>query len=257
VIWSLEWRIALRSRRLFAFNVLVPLLLVVPVAFGGAPRQHAAMVYALLIMFFGTFGGAIPLVRDAEKGLLARVARTGTSRYALVLERVLANATIDLVQLAPSIAAIVIADASTPAATLALLAAAACALVAANAIGVWTAAFGRSIAEAALFSAVVALLAAHFSGVFRIPAPGSFGDIVQPLLPFTWLHAAARVATNLGPGAPLDAAFAMNTGPAMATVADGRLTNVVLAAAVTAAAVLCLTVLAAARLTRRLERTPD
>jgi hypothetical protein len=256
VIWGLEWRIALRSRRLFAFNVLVPLLLVVPVAFGGAPRQHAAMVYTLLIVFFGTFGGAIPLVRDAERGLLARVARTGISRQALVLERVLASASIDLVQLSPSIAAVVIAHGSTPSAAASLFAAAACALVAANALGVWTAAFGRSIAEAALFSAVVALLAVHFSGVFRMPAPGSFGDIVQPLLPFTWLHAAARVASNLGPAAPFDAAFAMNTGPSMAGVADGRLTNIVLAAAATAAAVVCLTVLAAPRLTGRLERTP-
>lgn len=256
MIPGLEWRIAIRSPRLFAFNVLVPLLLVVPIAFGGAPRQHAAMVYALLIVFFGTFGSAIPLVRDAESGLLARIARTGISRRALVLGRVAAGAGIDLIQLAPSIVAILIADGATAPAAAALFATAGCALLAANSLGVWTAAFGRSIAEAALFSAVVALLAVHASGVFRLPMPGSFGDAIQPLMPFTWLHAAARVAVNLGPGASADAAFAMNTGAAMATVAGGRLSIVALCAAATAAAAFCITVLAAPWLTARLERVP-
>ena len=77
MIWSLEWRAALAARRLFALNTGVPFALVAAVALGGAPRVHAAMVYTLLIAFFGTFGGAIPLVRDAESGLFGRLVLAG------------------------------------------------------------------------------------------------------------------------------------------------------------------------------------
>lgn len=214
MIWSLEWRAALAARRLFTLNVVVPFALVAPVALGGAPRTHAAMVYALLIAFFGTFGGAIPLVRDAESGLLSRIVLAGVEPARLLAGRVAAAAAIDLVQLLPSLA-LVAAMAGAPAtASVPLLAvAAAIALVAANTLGIWIAALARSIAEAALLGAALALLTLHLSGVFRAPLPGSAAAAVEPWLPFHALHAALRAVTGTGVVTAARAAL----GPALAT----------------------------------------
>lgn len=74
VVAHLEWQLARRRVRLFVLNVAVPLILVVPVALSGAPRAHAAAVYTVLFTLFGTFGSAIPLVRDGESGIFTRVA---------------------------------------------------------------------------------------------------------------------------------------------------------------------------------------
>jgi hypothetical protein len=214
VIWSLEWRAAFAARRLFALNTVVPFTLVAAVALGGAPRAHAAMVYALLIAFFGTFGGAIPLVRDAESGLFGRLVLAGVPPARLLAGRIAAAAAIDLLQLLPSLA-LIAATAGAPALTSVPLlgAAAAIALVAANTLGVWVAAAARSIAEAALLGAVVTLLALHLSGVFRTPVAESAAAAVEPWLPFRALHAALRAVAGTGDAAAARAAFA----PALAT----------------------------------------
>lgn len=214
MIWSLEWRAALAARRLFTLNVVVPFALVAPVALGGAPRAHAAMVYALLITFFGTFGSAIPLVRDAESGLLGRIVLAGVAPARLLAGRVAAAAAIDLVQLLPSLALIAAAAGAPARASVPLLGvAAAIALVAANALGIWVAAVARSIAEAALLGAVITLLVLHLSGVFRAPRAGSAAAAVEPWLPFRALHAALRAIAGTGDDAAARAAL----GPALAT----------------------------------------
>jgi hypothetical protein len=197
MIWLLEWRIALASRRLFAFNVVVPLLLAAPVALGGAPAAHAAIVYTLLFTFFGVFGAAIPLARDAHSGLLDRLLLAGCEPRSLFLMRISANATIDLVQLAPVILLIPFAAGRGPLHALILGAAAAAALLAGNAIGAAIAALARSFAETALFSSLVCLFLAHGSGVFRSPAPGSAAAAVEPLFPFAHLHAAVQAAVGI------------------------------------------------------------
>ena len=46
----------------------------------------------------------------------------------------------------------------------------------------------RSLAETALFSAVMALLLLHLSGVFRTPLPDSSWALVEALSPFQALH---------------------------------------------------------------------
>lgn len=202
-VWSLEWRIARRRRRVFVLNLAIPLLLVSPVALSDSPAHHAAAVYAVLFVLFGTFGAAIPLVRDADRGLLARVILTGFPARRLVLQRVLAHGAIDTLQLLPALAVIVAAGDVPPGAGPAPLAfLLATTLLAANALGVWIAAVARSIAEAALFAAVVGLFALHGAGVFRTPAPGSAGEAIERLLPFRYLHEALLPAA---PGAPGDA----------------------------------------------------
>jgi hypothetical protein len=215
VIFTLEIRAALADRRLFILNSVVPLAIVAPVAAGAAPPAHAAMVFTLLFTFFGTFGHAIPLARDAERGLCGRLLLAGVAPTAFFGQRIAAHASIDALQLAPALLVIAVAF-GVPAAALAPLAAATLlALLAANMLGACLGAAARSIGEAALFSAVTALLALHAAGVFRTPAPGSTAAALQALLPFSGMHAAFAAASR----APGTIAGAVDWGAFVAVVA--------------------------------------
>ena len=66
--WSIVWRTALARRRLFAWNVAVPLLLLAPVALSEAAAPHRTAVFGLFFVFFAAFGSAVPTVRDAGSG---------------------------------------------------------------------------------------------------------------------------------------------------------------------------------------------
>jgi hypothetical protein len=188
VIAALEWRIARSERRLFALNVAVPLVLTGAAVLGGAPDAHLTFAYTLVIGFFGTFGSAIPLVRDAESGLFGRIARTGLAPPRIIAERLAFHAALDLVQLLPSLALLFVIADSPPPAILMVIATAACTLLAANTLGTWAAALGRSIAEAALFATVIALFALHFGGLFRTAPPGTLRSALASFLPFGFLQ---------------------------------------------------------------------
>ncbi|HEX7050456.1 MAG TPA: ABC transporter permease, partial [Longimicrobiales bacterium] len=188
VVWGIEWRIAGARRRLFALNTAIPLVLVLPVALGGAPAGHAAAVYAVLFVLFGTFGAAIPLIRDAGDGILRRIALTGLPPRHLLGERLLAQTLLDTAQLLPALAVIATTGHADTATLLALPAILGAALIAANALGTCIAALARSLAETALFAAVAALLALHGAGVFRTPTPGSVGAWIERAIPFRYLH---------------------------------------------------------------------
>ena len=200
MIAALELRVALAQRRLFLLNTVVPLALVLPVSLGGAPRIHAAVVFTLIFTFFGMFGQAIPLARDAERGLTARFLLAGVSPHTFLAQRVAAHAAVDLLQLTPTLVVIAIVYRAGLAEVAALATAALLALIAANAVGVLIAGVARSIAEAALFASITALFALHAAGVFRSPVPGSAADHLRTAIPFTKLHHAVQTAVG-SPGA--------------------------------------------------------
>lgn len=220
-LWRLEVTQALRRRRLLALNVGIPLLLVLPVSLGGAPPFHAAAVYAVLFVLFGTFGAAIPLIRDAETGILRRFVLAGASPRSLLLARGVAGALLDGLQLLPALALILVVGgagggaamgsaAVTPLPTLLLVGTVLLfgALLAANLVGLWVAALARSLAEGALFAAVVSLFLLHGSGVFRTSSPGTPGAFLEALLPFGPLHrfllsGASGMPLPPGPGLPV------------------------------------------------------
>lgn len=239
LVWRTEEQLALRRRRLFALNVLVPLVLVAALTLGGAPGFHAAAVYVVLFTFFGVFGSAIPLVRDGERGLLQRIWLSGFPLGRYLVERTLSGALLDVLQLLPALG-VVLAGAGLGVHRIGVLAVALLATVlAANALGVWVAALARSIAEAALMGAVISLFLLHGAGVFRTPSPGSPGASIEALLPFTALHDA--LLSVLTPGAAL---------PVAAALAEGAV------ACAGALALLLLTALAAPRLVGRLMASP-
>jgi hypothetical protein len=212
VIRSLAWleaAQAFRRRRLLALNVGIPLLLVLPVSLGGAPAFHAAAVYAVLFVLVGTFGAAIPVIRDGESGILRRMVLAGGSPRALLGVRGVAGALLDTVQLLPALVLVLAAGWLTGARPggggeagllfLVALPVLAGALLGANLVGLWVAALARSVAEGALFAAVLSLFLLHGSGVFRTPAPGALAALLEAALPFASLH---RILLAAAGGAP-------------------------------------------------------
>ena len=199
LVVELELRSALARRRLFFLNVAVPLLLVTPIALGAAPAFHAAAVYTVLFVLSGTFGSAIPLVRDAEAGLLERVLRSGLSPAVYLLQRAIAGSLLDALQLAPALAVAGLAGGASAVGLTKVWLALAVSLWIANLIGVAVAAAARSLAETALFSAVTALLLLHVSGVFRTPAQGSVWAGAESASPFRALHEATLAMATASP----------------------------------------------------------
>lgn len=199
-VWRLAWRSALRRRRLFAWNVAVPLLLLTPVALSEAAAPHRVAVFGVFIVFFAAFGSAIPAVRDARDGWLDEVLRTGYPPPRWLLERTLAGAAVDAVQVFPAVL-VLLASAGGLAAAPVVLPSVLAALWFANLIGPLVAAWVRSLAEAALASAALSLLLLHFAGFFRTPAPG-WTSLVAEWNPYTPLRAALTAGTS---GIPADA----------------------------------------------------
>ncbi|HUH13519.1 MAG TPA: hypothetical protein VMK65_10430, partial [Longimicrobiales bacterium] len=119
----------------------------------------------------------------------------------------LSGALLDLLQLLPAVG-VILAGAGLGVHRIGVLALALLAtLLAANAVGVWVGALARSIAEAALVGAVIALFLLHGAGVFRAPAPGSAGAVIEGILPFTALHDALLSVLAPGAGVPVGAAL--------------------------------------------------
>ncbi|MEX1256482.1 MAG: ABC transporter permease [Gemmatimonadota bacterium] len=197
-IWKLEWRLAFRRRRLLYFNVAIPLLLILPIKLAGAPSFHASAAYAVLFVLFGTFGSAIPLLREGDGGPLRRMVLSGFPEWAFLAQRVVAGSLLDLLQLLPALLFILFPSNLNPGALLVAAASLALALLAANLIGVWVAAAAGSIAEGALFAAVIALFLLHGSGVFRTPAPGTVGATFDAILPASPMHETLLGAAGSG-----------------------------------------------------------
>ena len=225
-IWKSEWIVARRRKRLLVLNVVIPLTLVAPIAFSAAPSAHAAAVFTVLFVLFGTFGSSIPLIRDGESGLLARYALAGAHPGGLMLQRVLASAALDILELTPSIALIVVARGASPAQVAMLLLTFGAALLTANLLGAWAAAVARSVAEGALFSVVSALLLLHIGGTFRSPTPGTWGAAAEGWVPFRPLHDALLAATGgpstIGPASELLLPGLMLLGGLLVTGGLGR-----------------------------------
>jgi hypothetical protein len=197
IFLHLELQRAVRKRRTLILNVLVPLALIAALPAGNAPPVHAAVVCGVLFAFFGTFGSAIPLVRDAETGRLGSLVFAGANARALLLQRILGGALLDTLQLAPS--ALVLAVAYGGNALPTLLGCLLAALLAANVLGTWIAVLTRSIGEAALLGSVSALVLLHLGGAFRTPAPGTWQDTVAPLSPFYYLQRSTSAAFGATP----------------------------------------------------------
>lgn len=200
VAWWLTWTLAFRRRRLLVWNLLVPALLLVPVVTSAAAAAHRAVVVAVFVTFFGAYGSCIPLIRDGMTGWAEKVWLTGYGGRRWLIERTLASAAIDWVQLLPANLLLAMLIGTSASETLALLIATALALLFANLLGVVVATLVRALGEAALGCAVVSLFALHLSGVFRTPSAGSWWAIVEDWSPLRPLHETWVASLSSGPG---------------------------------------------------------
>ncbi|MCG8468771.1 MAG: ABC transporter permease [Gemmatimonadetes bacterium] len=196
-IWRLAWRSALRRRRLFIWNVAVPLLLLTPVASSEAAAPHRVAVFGVFLVFFGAFGSSIPAVRDARDGWLDEVFRSGYPAGRWLLERTVAEMCIDVLQTFPAVLALLwFAGGMSKLGV--VLAGLGLALLFANLLGPVIAALVRSLAEAALACAAVSLSLLHFAGFFRRPAPGP-SELVATWNPYTPLRLGLEAAVSDAP----------------------------------------------------------
>jgi hypothetical protein len=183
VVWGLRWRLAMSRRRLLAWNIIVPIVLLLPVAASPAAAPHRAAVLGVFIVFFGTFGSCIPLVRDRARGWNEKVTLTGYGFRPWLSQRIAAEAAIDLVELTPALLLVFVivggSLATGPGSMVSALPSVALALLAANLLGAIVAAIVVSIAEAALACGAVALFALHFSGLFRSAAPDTWAGQLE------------------------------------------------------------------------------
>lgn len=207
-VWRLSWaRHGARPRRLL-WSVAVPVLLLAPVAASPAPAPHRTAVYVIFVVFFGLFGGAVPLIREGERGWIRRVLLTGCGVRRWILGRSAAHALQDVLQLTPALAAVVWLEgaAGRPGLVAATALAVAAALAAANLLGALAAAAVRSLAEGALACAAVGLAAVHLTGAFRAPS-GGWSALAAAASPFRPLLETLRgVAAAAGSGAAPPAA---------------------------------------------------
>lgn len=201
-IWRLRWRLALRRRRLLVWNLLVPMILLVPVVASGAAGSHRAVVVAVFAAFFGAYGSCIPLIRDGMSGWAEKVRLTGYGGRRWLVERTAASTAIDFAELLPVNLVLLLVARAPLAAAAPVLGATLFALVFANFLGVLVAAGVRALGEAALGCAVVSLFALHAAGVFRTPLAGSAWETVERFSPFRWVHEAWLIAIR-GEAPPL------------------------------------------------------
>ena len=187
-IWRLTWQTSVRRRRVLIWNLLVPVLLLVPVVTSGAAAAHRAVVVAVFIAFFGAYGSCIPLIRDGMSGWTEKVLLTGYGGRRWLVERVLASTAIDWMQLLPTNLLLLFLVEAEPRALPAVLAVTAIGLLFANLLGALVAAGVRALGEAALGCAVVSLFALHAAGVFRTPSADSWWAVVEAWSPLRPLH---------------------------------------------------------------------
>lgn len=222
-VWRLEWRVSRTRRRRLLWSVAVPVLLLAPVAASGAAAPHRAAAYGLFVVFFGLFGAAAPLVRDAERGWIERLLLTGYGPRPWLVERTASHAVQDLLQLLPALAAVLwLEGAAAPLLVAETMAGVLLALLAGNLLGTIAGAVVRSLAEGALVCASVGLAAMHLTGAFRPPAPGSWEEAVASASPFLpaleAMREVAGAAGRVGAGGAASVGAARWVWPAASAV---------------------------------------
>ena len=205
-VWRLTWFLALRRRRLLAWNVIVPIVLLAPVVTSPAAAAHRAIVVAVFVAFFGAYGNCIPLIRDGMSGWVEKDWLTGYGGRWWLVERTIASAAIDWCQLVPVTLLLGLWAGTSGPQTSALLAATAVALLFANFLGALIASLVRALGEAALGCAVASLFALHAAGVFRTPEAGTAWHTIEAWSPLRPLHEEWLAALSGTGGLTWDAA---------------------------------------------------
>lgn len=192
-IWQKELLENFNNKKSLAIKLLFPLLLAGPVLLSSAPPQAKAGVVSLLVVFIGVFGSGVGLSKDRTDGVLLRIAVTPLSPKRIIVEQILVNSAVELAQISPMLAVLVLQRGATwwlIALSVSLLAT----IFVANTLGVLVASIATSAGQVHLYSALVVFPLLAVSGVFT---PVSLANPAQKflaqLLPFSYFHQSLMV----------------------------------------------------------------
>lgn len=188
LVWGIQWRLALADRRGLWLRVLLPLALIVVAFTGAVPVGPGCGGCVALFVGLAMIQTALPMLRDEDSGLAARVIRGGISPSSYLLQRAAAAAALVLVSLLPSLAVIAVARGASPTETLVATGALTLSLWIGATLGALIGGVSRSIPETVMIATAVLVLLLHVSGVFSAPAPDTVGAWLEAASPFRMLR---------------------------------------------------------------------
>lgn len=162
----------IRNKRAFIIKMILPILLIAPVAFSSLLPAAKSGVLLAFAIFFGVFGSAVAFVRFKESGIIERISVLPIAPWKLTRDYILANAVLDIAQLlVPFFLMLIMTPHDAKSVILSALALAAVILVS-NSLGVLVAFVAKSSGEVHLYSIIAILLLVFLSGAistFHIP----------------------------------------------------------------------------------------
>jgi ABC-type multidrug transport system permease subunit len=207
-LWQEEILANLRGRRSLAMKLLLPLILLSPLMLERVPAHVRSGGLAVAVLFVGTFGSAVGLVRLREDRMLERLAVLPQSSARLLGEYILASVLFDGFQMLVPLVAIAILGGPASLRMPGLIACYLVALVTANALGALAALVASSSGEVHLYAALLVLVVGGLSaGDLVTPMPGPL-EALKSLLPFHHLSGALLYAWGVAPpGHPVRGVF--------------------------------------------------
>jgi ABC-type multidrug transport system permease subunit len=205
-----------RRRRALVIKLAFPLVVGVPLLTSAAPPFYAAMALTMLITIIGALGTGAVLSRERAAGLQLRYRLLPRGHGAVLLERVIAAAAIDVAQLTLILLLLALRHPASAGWWPALVVAVVGTVLFANVVGALASTFTTAPGEVMLYILLPLLPAFYLAGVFT-PVTSPAQRLASHFLPMTYLHEGLLGALQ---GAP-------HMDPA--TVALGGIVTVVLA----------------------------
>lgn len=180
-----------KSRRALAIKLLLPLILIGPLAIAPVPSVIRSSGIAMAVIFIGIFGSSIGITGWKDSKMLERLAVLPISPAAIVFGYIMARSLFVGVQLALPLALILFVSQSGSVSMLWISLCYFASLVSASALGVLVALAARSSGEVHLYAFLIVIAAAGLSGLF--PGMGLVGMAGQ-ISPFWQLSNALIVS---------------------------------------------------------------
>jgi hypothetical protein len=193
-LWQKEVLESFKHRRSLIAKFALPLVLLSPLYLGWLPAQAKAGGLAAAVLFTGTFGSSVRLVRLRESKMLERMAILPRSPASTIADFVIANAFLDGLQLLMPTTLVIYLGQAKGFSTYLVMASFIIALISANALGVLVALAASSSGEVHLYSALAVIAVAAASGPFS----GSLPQQIELISPFRLLSESLLSAWGLG-----------------------------------------------------------
>ncbi len=202
-LWQEEVLEDWKGGRSLLMKFLLPIVILSPLLLPGVPVTVRSALLSVMILFIGTFGAAVGLIRLSESKMLERVAILPISAPRLTTDYIMANASLDGLQLLIPLALITALGHPQFAALPWIAIYFVVALVVANTIGVLVALVSRSSEEVHLFATITILIVGGASlAAIMTPSRSATLQLLGALSPFTGLANGLLYAWNVIPSIP-------------------------------------------------------